>query len=99
MPEVFRVFDGKDFDARIPAAYARNLAAPLPGFDEATPQAFRELAGVIGGPAPKKKDDVAKAGAAEVAKPLARRSAAWAPFGGGPHPRGVWGRASHRRAQ
>lgn len=31
MPEVFQVFDGKDFDARIPAAYAMNLAAPLPG--------------------------------------------------------------------
>merc|ERR1712079_1003202 len=37
-----------------------NLAASIPQFEEAAPDAFRRLATVVGGPAPKRKDDSAK---------------------------------------
>jgi len=60
MPEVFRVLDGKDASAKIPAAYAVGLAAPLASFDEAAPEAYRKLARVVGAPAPKKKDVFAR---------------------------------------
>jgi len=47
MPEVFRAIGDTDPDARTAASYAVNLAAPLPRFAEAAPEAFRRLAQVI----------------------------------------------------
>uniref|UniRef100_A0A6U9NR28 TOG domain-containing protein n=1 Tax=Zooxanthella nutricula TaxID=1333877 RepID=A0A6U9NR28_9DINO len=60
MPAVLDSLGNKDADVRIPAAYAVNLAAPLPKFADAAPQAFQRLAQLIGGPAPKKRDNQAK---------------------------------------
>jgi len=56
MPEVFRCLRETDPEARTAAAYAVNLAAPLPRFGEAVPEAFRLLAQIVGGPTPKKRD-------------------------------------------
>jgi len=61
MPEVFRALADQDPDARIAGAYAVNLAAHLPGFEEAAPEAFTLLAKVVGGSTPKRRDDKAKA--------------------------------------
>jgi len=60
MPEVFRALGDADHDLRTAAAYAVNLAAPLQGFAEAAPQAFRSLAQIVGSPRPKKRDNKAK---------------------------------------
>jgi hypothetical protein len=60
MNHVFEGLGDKDADVRTAAAYAMNLAAVIPQFDEAAPEAFRRLAKVVGGPAPKKRDDTAK---------------------------------------
>jgi len=60
MPAVFECLADKDGDVRTPAAYAISLAAPLPKFGEAAPEAFRRLAQIISGPAPKKKDESGK---------------------------------------
>merc|ERR1719469_942695 len=60
MPAVFQCLGDSDADVRIPAAYAISLAAPLPKFAEAAPEAFRRLAQLISGPAPKKRDDQGK---------------------------------------
>jgi len=60
MNHVFEGVGDKDPDVRTAAAYAMNLAALIPQFDEAAPEAFRRLAKVVGGPAPKKRDDSAK---------------------------------------
>mmetsp|Transcript_36039 Transcript_36039/g.57411 ORF Transcript_36039/g.57411 Transcript_36039/m.57411 type:complete len:596 (-) Transcript_36039:515-2302(-) len=60
MSHIFEGLHDKDPDVRCAAAYAVNLAAFLPQFEEAAPDAFRRLAQVITGPAPKKRDDPAK---------------------------------------
>eukprot|EP00427_Karlodinium_veneficum_P011921 CAMPEP_0169096962 /NCGR_PEP_ID=MMETSP1015-20121227/19272_1 /TAXON_ID=342587 /ORGANISM="Karlodinium micrum, Strain CCMP2283" /LENGTH=1123 /DNA_ID=CAMNT_0009157749 /DNA_START=60 /DNA_END=3431 /DNA_ORIENTATION=+ len=60
MNHVFEGIGDKDPDVRTAAAYAVNLAASIPQFDEAAPEVFRRLAQVVGGPAPKKRDDSAK---------------------------------------
>lgn len=55
MPAVFASLVGPDPDARIPAAWLVNLAAPLPGFEDAAPEAFRSLAKIVSSQLPKKK--------------------------------------------
>merc|ERR1719168_476904 len=60
MPAVFECLAEKDGDVRTPAAYAIALAAPLPKFGEAAAEAFRRLAQILSGPAPKKKDESGK---------------------------------------
>jgi len=60
MDETFRALGDKDPDVRTAASYAINLAAPLPSFDKAAPEAFRRLATIVGGPKPKKKEEKAK---------------------------------------
>jgi len=55
MPAVFTALTGPDADARIPAAWLVNVAAPLNGFQEAAPEAFRSLAKIVSTQAPKKK--------------------------------------------
>jgi len=60
MPAVFAGLQDADPDVRTPAAYAVSLASPLPKFDEAAGQAYALLGQIIGGPAPKKRDDKAK---------------------------------------
>jgi len=60
MNHVFEGCGDKDPDVRTAAAYAINLAAFIPQFEEAAPDAFRRLATVVGGPAPKKREDSAK---------------------------------------
>jgi hypothetical protein len=57
MPAIFQALVDKDPDIRIPACWAVNLAAELPVFAEAAPQAFKALAQLLGGKPPKKKDD------------------------------------------
>eukprot|EP00435_Cladocopium_sp_Y103_P017676 s1906_g4.t1 len=42
------------------AAYAVNLAAPLPKFAEAAPEVFKALAKLLSAPKPKKRDEKAK---------------------------------------
>jgi len=60
MPAVFHALQDSDPDVRTPAAYAINLASPLAAFEEAAPQAFQLLGQIVGGPAPKKRDDKGK---------------------------------------
>jgi len=60
MPVLFQSLVDSDPEVRIPAAYAINLASPIAAFAEAAPQAFRGLAQIVGGPAPKKRDEKAK---------------------------------------
>ena len=60
MPAVFQALQDSDPDVRTPAAYAINLASPLAKFDEAAPSAFKLLGQIVGGPAPKKRDDKGK---------------------------------------
>merc|ERR1719171_886354 len=60
MPAVFACLLDKDPDARTAAAYAVNLAAPLPRFAAAAPEAYRTLAQIISAPSPKKRDSKAK---------------------------------------
>jgi len=60
MPAVFQALQDSDPDVRTPAAYAINLASPLAKFDEAAPSAFKFLGQIVGGPAPKKRDDKGK---------------------------------------
>jgi len=60
IPAVFAALQDADPDVRTPAAYAINLASPLAIFDEAAPQAFNVLGQIVGGPAPKKRDDKGK---------------------------------------
>lgn len=56
MPEVFNGLGSSDADARIAAAYAVNLAAPLASFSQAAGEAFRRLAVILGGKGPGKRD-------------------------------------------
>merc|ERR1719215_687563 len=60
MPAVFQCLGETDGDVRTPAAYAVSLAAPLPKFQEAAPEAFKRLAQIVSGPAPKKRDESGK---------------------------------------
>eukprot|EP00408_Alexandrium_pacificum_P016719 CAMPEP_0171183340 /NCGR_PEP_ID=MMETSP0790-20130122/15229_1 /TAXON_ID=2925 /ORGANISM="Alexandrium catenella, Strain OF101" /LENGTH=1111 /DNA_ID=CAMNT_0011648315 /DNA_START=33 /DNA_END=3368 /DNA_ORIENTATION=+ len=60
MPAAMASIVEKDPEERIPAAYAVNLASPLPRFAEAAGEAFRRLAQVVGGPAPKRSQERAK---------------------------------------
>lgn len=60
MPEVFKGLSDEDADVRIAAAYAINLAAPLPIFAEAAPQAFKSLAQIVTTAKPKKRDEKGK---------------------------------------
>jgi len=60
MPAVFQSLCDQDPEERIPAAYAVNLAAPLASFSQAAPEAFRRLAQVVNGPAPRKSQERAK---------------------------------------
>lgn len=59
MPKLFDALGDKDADVRIAAGYAVNLAAAIPAFAEAAPEAFRRLAKVIGAKPPKKRDEKA----------------------------------------
>jgi len=59
MPILFEGTADKDVDVRNAAFYAINLAAAIPAFAEAAPDAFRRIAKVLTGKAPKKKDDKA----------------------------------------
>mmetsp|Transcript_46029 Transcript_46029/g.82878 ORF Transcript_46029/g.82878 Transcript_46029/m.82878 type:complete len:1117 (+) Transcript_46029:122-3472(+) len=60
MPVMFDAIADKDPDARTAAAYGVNLAAPVPAFQEAAPEAFKRLAQVLSGPKPKKSEEKAK---------------------------------------
>ncbi|CAK9022169.1 Importin-5 (Imp5) (Importin subunit beta-3) (Karyopherin beta-3) (Ran-binding protein 5) (RanBP5) [Durusdinium trenchii] len=60
MPKIFESIFDVDADARTAAAYAINLAAPLPKFAEASPESFKALAKLLSAPKPKKRDEKAK---------------------------------------
>jgi hypothetical protein len=82
MPEIFKALTDKDPDIRIPACWAVNLAAEIPVFAEAAPQAFTCLAQLLGGKPPKKKDDqgwVAQDNAVAALLALTRHKAACCP--------------------
>jgi len=55
IPVVFQSLDNKNPDVKSAAAYAINLAAPMPKFAEVAPGAFRGLAQIASAPEPKKK--------------------------------------------
>jgi hypothetical protein len=57
MPAVFKSLQDVNPDVRTPAAYAVNLGAQIPQFAEAAPDAFRKVAQLVSGPAPKKRDN------------------------------------------
>merc|ERR1711874_523353 len=58
MPDVFRALNDEDSDARTAACFAINVAAPLPNFTLAAPEAFRCLAQLlVVGPRVKRRDD------------------------------------------
>lgn len=83
MPAVFECLADKEGDVRTPAAYAISLAAPLPKFGEAAPEAFRRLAQILSGPAPKKRDEsgkVAMDNCVSALLGLARHQAALCPL-------------------
>jgi AcrR family transcriptional regulator len=54
-PAIFQALTHKEADIRIPAAYAINLAAPIPAFSEAAAEATKKLQSILNAPAPKKK--------------------------------------------
>lgn len=61
MPAIFGALVDTEADLRIPAAYAVNLAAPIPAFGEAVGEAFSKLGQILSAPAPRKKrEDKAK---------------------------------------
>mmetsp|Transcript_76341 Transcript_76341/g.182761 ORF Transcript_76341/g.182761 Transcript_76341/m.182761 type:complete len:1118 (-) Transcript_76341:59-3412(-) len=60
MPKIFENIFDTDADARTAAAYAVNLAAPLPKFAEASPEVFKALARVLSGAKPKKREEKAR---------------------------------------
>mmetsp|Transcript_32109 Transcript_32109/g.90183 ORF Transcript_32109/g.90183 Transcript_32109/m.90183 type:complete len:1118 (-) Transcript_32109:115-3468(-) len=60
IPAVLQGLGDEDADVRTPCAYALGLAAPLPSFAQAAPDAFRKLGALLGGPVPKKRDDSGK---------------------------------------
>eukprot|EP00434_Breviolum_minutum_P028635 symbB.v1.2.025339.t1/scaffold2431.1/size102990/3 len=51
---------GRSTNLQTAAAYAINLAAPLPKFAEAAPEVFKALAKLLSAPKPKKRDEKAK---------------------------------------
>eukprot|EP00929_Paragymnodinium_shiwhaense_P034542 TRINITY_DN18781_c0_g1_i1.p1 TRINITY_DN18781_c0_g1~~TRINITY_DN18781_c0_g1_i1.p1 ORF type:complete len:1117 (-),score=455.11 TRINITY_DN18781_c0_g1_i1:188-3538(-) len=57
MPIAFNCINDKDADAGTASCYLINLAAPLPAFAEAAPDAFQRLAAVLNGAKPKKRDE------------------------------------------
>jgi len=59
MPSLFASLLDKDADNRIAAAYAINLAATVPAFGEAAPEAFKKLAQILTSKPPKKREDKA----------------------------------------
>eukprot|EP00406_Dinophysis_acuminata_P044477 CAMPEP_0179310970 /NCGR_PEP_ID=MMETSP0797-20121207/52443_1 /TAXON_ID=47934 /ORGANISM="Dinophysis acuminata, Strain DAEP01" /LENGTH=1117 /DNA_ID=CAMNT_0021020725 /DNA_START=60 /DNA_END=3413 /DNA_ORIENTATION=- len=60
MPAVFQALGDADAEVRTPAAFAVSLAAPLAKFGEAAPEAFKVLATLVSGPAPKKRETSGK---------------------------------------
>lgn len=60
MQQALDLLGDKDADVRIPAAYAISLAAPIANFAAAAPEAFKRVAQLVSGPAPKKRDDSGK---------------------------------------
>ena len=60
MPAVFSGIEDPDPDVRIPACYAINLAAPIPSFSQAAPDAFRKLAVLLAKKQPKKREEKAR---------------------------------------
>lgn len=60
MPEVLNALGGEDPEAQMAAAYAVNIAAPLASFVEAAPEAFRQLAQLLGRSQPRRRDSPAK---------------------------------------
>jgi len=60
MEQALNLLGDKEADVRIPSAYAISLAAPIPNFAAAAPEAFKRLAVWVSKPAPKKRDDSAK---------------------------------------
>lgn len=60
MPVVFTALKDSDPDVRIPAAYAVNLAALIPTFAQAAPEAYRSLGQILSAPTPKKRDEKGK---------------------------------------
>jgi len=54
-PAIFGALTDADPDIRIPAAYAINLAAPIPAFSAAAGEAAGKLAAILNAPAPKKR--------------------------------------------
>lgn len=57
MPILFNGIADKDAEVRIACYYAINLASNIAAFQEAAPDAFRKIATVVGGKAPKKRDE------------------------------------------
>jgi len=57
MPAVFQGLKDKDVEARISASYLINVAAQLPDFAEAAPDAFRQLAQLVSASGSKKRKD------------------------------------------
>jgi len=55
MPAIFKALTEAEADLRIPAAYAINLASPIPAFNEAAGEAVRVLQQILNAPAPKKR--------------------------------------------
>eukprot|EP00928_Gymnodinium_smaydae_P028185 TRINITY_DN2155_c2_g2_i1.p1 TRINITY_DN2155_c2_g2~~TRINITY_DN2155_c2_g2_i1.p1 ORF type:complete len:1130 (-),score=342.11 TRINITY_DN2155_c2_g2_i1:133-3522(-) len=60
MPNALRALRGQELEPRAAAAYVVNIAAPLPPFAEAAPEAFRCLAAIAGGPSPSRRDTKAR---------------------------------------
>lgn len=60
MPEVFKALSSPDKEAVTAAAFAVNLAARLPNFAMAAPEAFRKIGQIVAGPKPKKRDTKGK---------------------------------------
>jgi len=54
-PAIFAALTNQDAEIRIPAAYAINLASPIPAFAEAAPEAIAKLTAILSAPAPKKR--------------------------------------------
>eukprot|EP00929_Paragymnodinium_shiwhaense_P080785 TRINITY_DN4214_c0_g1_i1.p1 TRINITY_DN4214_c0_g1~~TRINITY_DN4214_c0_g1_i1.p1 ORF type:complete len:1120 (-),score=304.71 TRINITY_DN4214_c0_g1_i1:125-3484(-) len=60
MPATMQMLADENAEARCAAAYIVNLAAPIPEFSEAAPEAFRRIAAVISQSNPKKKEQMAQ---------------------------------------
>jgi len=60
MPAVSSGIENADPDVRIPACYAINLAASIPSFSQAAPDAFRKLAVLLAKKPPKKREEKAR---------------------------------------